>query len=90
MGKKDTFPLLTLTLNKFINTAPVHLSYKPTSSRENNKQTPSKMMYVNLLLINLNTVPEYELKIKYPKRVVLSTKYFKTSSLTYDFFLFSV
>jgi hypothetical protein len=41
----------------------VHSSSQPTSSRQNHKQTPSKMLYVNLLLhlINLNTVPIYEL-----------------------------
>jgi hypothetical protein len=47
------------------------------------------MFYV-ILLINLNTVAVYELKIKYPKRVALVTKYSKTSSLTDDFFLLSV
>ncbi len=35
------------------------------------------MLYVNLLLINLNTVPIYELKNKYPNRVALTTEYLK-------------
>ncbi len=65
------------------------LFYQCTSSRQSHKQTPSEMFYV-ILLINLNTVAVYELKIKYPKRVALVTKYSKTSSLTDDFFLLSV
>ncbi len=53
----------------------MHPSCKPTSVRQNHKQTPSEMLYVNLHPINLSTVPIYELKNKYPKRVALAIKY---------------
>ncbi len=32
------------------------------------------MLYVNLLLINLNTVPIYELKNKYPSNIYLNSQ----------------
>ncbi len=66
----------------------MHSSCKPTSSRQNHKQTPSEMLYVNLHLINLKTVPIYrhELKKKYPEKVAITTKYY---NFTYSIFKLS-
>ncbi len=66
----------------------MHSSCKPTTSRQNHKQTLSEMLYVNLHLINLNTVPIYrhELKNKYPEKVAMTTKYY---NFTYSIFKLS-
>ncbi len=48
----------------FTNTALMHPSCEPTFSRQTHKQTSSEILDVNLLLINLHTVPIYEIKIK--------------------------
>ncbi len=47
-----------------IPTAPMHPSCKPTSGRQNHKQTPTEIFYVHiiLLLINLHTVPTVYIK----------------------------
>ncbi len=58
------FYWLTRPKYNFTSTALMHPSCEPTFSRQTHKQTSSEILDVNLLLINLHTVPIYEIKIK--------------------------
>ncbi len=74
-GKRIQFLYWLKPWYNHINTAPLHPSFKTTSSRQNHKQTPVEILCVSIF----SSQPPYctytYIWNKYPKRGTLATKY---------------